>query len=299
MKSIHRHLTIILAAITTIACSQPSYAQIFYKVTAPDSDRTSYILGSHHLAPLSVIDSIPGLSSALSSVDTLIGEIDTSLLSSPAEMQSVMQVMTAPPDSTLDKVFSPDELDRLAQAFSRYSSPILSAAPQMLYPMKPAVVDNLLVQLISSSVCGDIPSENIDMAMQSRARGLGIRILPLETALEQAQLIYGTSISSQAQALIATVDSLDVIEEQTAALSKAYADRDIPALLDAMRQSFEDDPSAFRRLVSERNAAWQPILLAEMRRRPAMIVVGAAHLPGPEGLIESLRATGFTVTPLY
>lgn len=298
MKSIHRHLHIILAAIAVIACSQPSQAQIFYKVTAPDSDRPSYILGSHHLAPLSVIDSIPGLSSALSSVDALIGEINTSSLSSPNEMQDIMRVMTAPPDSTLDKVLSPDELDRLAQAFSRYSSPVLSAAPQMLHPMKPAVVDNLLAQLISSSVCGDIPSENIDMAMQSRARDLGIQILPLETALEQAQLLYGTPIPSQAQALIATIDHLDIIEEQIAALSKAYADRDITAILDAMHQSFDDDPASFRRLVSDRNAAWLPILIAEMHRRPVMIVVGAAHLPGSDGLIEGLRGAGFTVIPL-
>ena len=55
----------------------------------------------------------------------------------------------------------------------------------------------------------------------------------------------------------------------------------------------------YERLVVERNRTWMPQIEALFNRpTPAFIVVGAAHLVGPDGLIDPLKARGYTVQQL-
>ena len=53
-----------------------------------------------------------------------------------------------------------------------------------------------------------------------------------------------------------------------------------------------------RLMVDERNAAWMPKLRGYLDEGHAVILVGAMHLPGPDGLISRLRSAGYTVTPI-
>jgi hypothetical protein len=52
----------------------------------------------------------------------------------------------------------------------------------------------------------------------------------------------------------------------------------------------------YRRLLVDRNQNWMPQIEAmiENNDRP-MIVVGAGHMPGSDGLIALLEARGYTV----
>ncbi|HIH2745407.1 TPA: TraB/GumN family protein [Burkholderia lata] len=52
-------------------------------------------------------------------------------------------------------------------------------------------------------------------------------------------------------------------------------------------------------MVDERNAAWMPKLRRYLDEGHAVILVGAMHLPGPQGLISRLRSAGYTVTPIF
>jgi hypothetical protein len=53
-----------------------------------------------------------------------------------------------------------------------------------------------------------------------------------------------------------------------------------------------------RIMVDERNAAWMPKLRGYLDEGHAVILVGATHPPGPNGLICRLRSAGSTVTPI-
>lgn len=47
-----------------------------------------------------------------------------------------------------------------------------------------------------------------------------------------------------------------------------------------------------------RNHKWMERIPGIMDAQPALIVVGALHLAGPDGLISLLRNAGYSVTPL-
>jgi uncharacterized protein YbaP (TraB family) len=59
--------------------------------------------------------------------------------------------------------------------------------------------------------------------------------------------------------------------------------------------SMADSPEVYRSLLVDRNRRWMPAIEACASTRRCFIVVGAAHLVGPDGLIALLRQQGYTV----
>ena len=63
-----------------------------------------------------------------------------------------------------------------------------------------------------------------------------------------------------------------------------------------MLQDLKQEPQMYERLLVERNRNWLPKLEALFSRPGrAFVVVGAAHLVGPDGLIALLKAKGYQV----
>jgi len=76
----------------------------------------------------------------------------------------------------------------------------------------------------------------------------------------------------------------------------AYRNRNLD-LLDSIGEA--SNTAHFRRyMLYERNANMVSVLDSLMQQKSVFSGVGAAHLPGPQGMIEMLRVKGYTVTPL-
>ncbi len=58
-----------------------------------------------------------------------------------------------------------------------------------------------------------------------------------------------------------------------------------------------DYPALYRRINVQRNDAWLPKLEQRLARQDddTLVVVGALHLLGEDGVVEKLRAKGYTV----
>ena len=56
----------------------------------------------------------------------------------------------------------------------------------------------------------------------------------------------------------------------------------------------------YQRLLVDRNRNWLPKIEA-LFTRPGrtFVVVGAAHLVGPDGLLQMLKARGYTIEQMY
>jgi uncharacterized protein YbaP (TraB family) len=56
------------------------------------------------------------------------------------------------------------------------------------------------------------------------------------------------------------------------------------------------EPVLYQRLLVERNRNWMPQLENCLRRTsPCFVVVGAAHLVGPQGLLAMLQQRGYRI----
>lgn len=284
---------VLVIALTAVSAS----AQLLWKVTGPDMKSPSYIFGTHHVAPLSVIDSIAALKPALNEVEALYGEIDMADMTDDSKMMSIQKLLMAPADSTLSKVLSTPQIDSLVNVLNKYAGGMISAAH--LEPLKPSAISAQLAMLQSSAAFpGFNPAEQLDLTMQTLARQAGKAVKGLETMDFQMNLLYGAPIAEQARALMSAVGSDSKSSHFAHLLASAYRTGN----LDKIQSLFEDPeagmtPEERERLVTSRNNAWIDFLIGIIPTTSVMVVVGVGHLPGTHGLIAQLRNAGYTVTP--
>ena len=105
-----------------------SQAQLLWRVSGKGLVKDSYIFGTMHTAPESLIDEVAGLNDAIKHCDIAISESGNDGLN-PMEKKEFLRKMIAPTDSTLDNLLSPEDY-RIVEAVvdSCFSSQGLSLA---------------------------------------------------------------------------------------------------------------------------------------------------------------------------
>lgn len=286
-----------IASLALLFCVSAT-AQIFYKVEGNGLKTPSYIFGTHHLAPLSVIDEVPGCRDAFKSAEQVVGEIDMTV--DQMELAMKMQpYMLAPSDSTLSKVISEEDFKRINEEFKKWA-PMPGMELQMLDMMKPMVVTAMVsVEMVKKELPGFNPTEQLDTYFQGQGKATGKSVKGLETPEFQAGVLYGTEpISNQAKALIELLDKPEENIAKSKELNEAYLAQDIDALYALSKEENGESSEFMELLINKRNADWINKLPAIMQEAPAFVAVGALHLPGENGVIEGLRKAGYKVTPI-
>ena len=82
-------------------------AQLLWKISGNGLERPSYIVGTHHLAPLSVKDSLKTLPQAIEQTNQVYGEVVMDDMMKPETMQAMQQAMMLPADTTLRSLLTP------------------------------------------------------------------------------------------------------------------------------------------------------------------------------------------------
>jgi uncharacterized protein YbaP (TraB family) len=77
-----------------------------------------------------------------------------------------------------------------------------------------------------------------------------------------------------------------------------YRKENLNALLDMMAKSEADTPGFIELFLNIRNRNWIPVIESMIREKSAFVAVGAAHLPGEEGVINLLKKQGYVLTPI-
>lgn len=286
------------AALAALTITTSASAQILYKVDKPGSDKISYVLGTHHFAPLSSVDKIEALPGIISGVDKVYGELDMRQMSDPAVMMGMQQKLMAPADSTMAVLLTPEQKADVIAVWEKYVGPS-NQLEAMLQMVKPSVVSTAMAAAMAGKALPEInPAEGIDMTMQTRALEAGKPVAGLETMDYQIDMLYGRPISEQLESLLETVKDADEEGEKAIQLSEAYTAHDINKLYDLIIKEDEKNPEALERILFVRNDNWVKLLKDEMSDASLFVVVGAGHLPGDRGILEGLKKAGYNVTPV-
>lgn len=287
-------LSLVISVISTLACN----AQLLWEVSGNGLSKPSYLFGTHHIAPISVLDSIPGFNSALATADKVYGEMVMSVAQSPQSQQIMMGYAAAPQDSLLTAVLAPAQLDSLDTMLKRYMGPMVSV--NQFAPLKPAMLNTLLALLQSQAAFPTFnAAQQLDGEIQKRAEAAGKEVGGFETIDDQCKAMFGTSIVSQANELMDMVRNDDKSAATAIRLAKAYLSGDLDAMLAIMEDpELGGDGEWTERMLNKRNANWLRIMAGLLPTASVLIAVGAGHLPGDKGLINLLRNEGYTVKPV-
>jgi uncharacterized protein YbaP (TraB family) len=143
------------------------------------------------------------------------------------------------------------------------------------------------------------PSAGLDMHFSRRARDDGKERRALETVEEQLGLFAGLSPEESTAFLRSTLDELETMVPLLDEVAASWRVGDVEPVEALLGSEFAELPALRAKLVVDRNRAWL-MHIEELLAggRDTLVVVGALHLVGPEGLVALLRGRGYTVTQL-
>jgi uncharacterized protein YbaP (TraB family) len=163
---------------------------------------------------------------------------------------------------------------------------------------KPWMLALTLVQM-EWQKAGFDASLGLDRHFYDRARVEGKRIEGFETVEYQVSLFDGMTMEEQDRMLADSLEDVEQARINVFKLTDAWKAGDVRALEQIVVADLKDDPLLYQRLLVDRNRNWLPkIETLFTRTGRAFVVVGAAHLIGPDGLLSMLQAKGYTVEQL-
>ena len=287
----------LLVMALTAVIATAAHSQLLWKVTDNNSGKTSYVFGTHHFAPLSLLDSIKGLDAALQNADKVYGELDMQAAMDPSAMMGMQQMIMAPADSTIDKILTAKQLADLNMAWAKYGTD--EVPMEALYMLKPAGLSTQLAALMSAKVLPDMNvGQGIDNELQVRARKAGKQVAGLETMEFQTNMLLGDPISKQAEDLMETIEDIVAEAGKLVRLTNAYLAQNYKDIETICAESVLKNPESAEKMIISRNNNWMKQLEPEMKNTNLLVVVGAGHLVGDKGILNQLKQAGYTVTPV-
>lgn len=292
-------LSLLLAFVAVVAGN----AQLLYKISGCDLDSPSYIVGTYHLAPATFVDSIPGARATLEAVEVVCGEVVMSEMESLENMDKVQKAMFLPSGKSLADVLDADEMASL----NAYMLELLGVSlenPMLMEQMGRLTPTALSTQLqlvqYMKLTPGFDPMNLIDAYFQKVAVEAGKKVKGLETVDFQIAMLYkSATIERQKQQLLCMVENNEYYSLQMKELSAAYFAQDMETLWSITEEELGNDcdstPKEKEALLYGRNKAWVAKMPKMMDKASTLFVVGAAHLPGEQGVLELLKAKGYTV----
>lgn len=252
--------------------------------------RVMYLAGSVHALSADVYPLSPAFEQAFAASDTLVEEIDLGASGLMALGPMLLSKAMYQDGRTFDKAVSKETHDLVVKHMKA-----LPMAAQMIRPMKPWMV-MLTLTALQVQQAGLDPKLGLDQHFFDRATAAKKTVVGLETAESQIDLFDSMPESLQEQLLRSTLDELDAQSLEIATTVAAWRRGDAATIERDVLRGFQKYPAAYQSLIVQRNHNWMPQLEKCLARTtPCMVVVGAAHLVGPDGLLTLLQRKGYRV----
>ena len=121
----------------------------------------------------------------------------------------------------------------------------------------------------------------------------------LETIDYQISRFDEMPMELQDRLLAETLKSIDTEQASMARMIESWRAGDSATLERIVLKDLQQEPQLYQRLLVERNKNWLPKLdLLFARSGRALVVVGAAHLVGPDGLLAMFKSKGYKIEQL-
>ena len=249
------------------------------------------LFGSFHLLPPEVKWRTPALDRALEESLTVVFETETPGRGGDQAMQPLMvKYGLLPPGQSLAAILPAKVKGELESVAGELGLPVANMAS-----MRPWLA-GMVLSVQSMIKQGFNPANGVEQQLVAWARQNDKAFASLET-LESQIRIFADLTRDEEISLLAV--SLRQIRETPGALNEllaAYRKGDLATLERLLNAGFNEQPALRRKVLGERHRQWLPRIEKMIATgRPHMIVVGAAHLVGPDGLVAMLRAKGHKV----
>ncbi|MGH1462023.1 MAG: TraB/GumN family protein [Neptuniibacter sp.] len=249
-----------------------------------------YLAGTVHLLSAKDLPFPSAFERAYEDSEIIACETDISMLSDPEIQFRLMSSLSYQDGSFLNKKIS----HSLYQKLNDYLVG-RGLMPHIFLTMKPAGV-MLTMMSVEFKRLG-ITHDGADSVYFKRAVKDGKPVLSLETIDTHINFIATMGEGNEEMFIQQTLEDLSKIEVMMDDIVTAWKSGNVNLLDKLVVADMRDHyPALYKTLLVERNNNWLP-LVNKMARTPEieLILVGAAHLIGPDGLLDLLQHQGYSI----
>jgi uncharacterized protein YbaP (TraB family) len=251
-----------------------------------------YLLGSVHILPKTAYPLAPALERAFADSQQMVFEIDIGRATGGQIRQAFSQIGIYPKGDDLSHHVSP-----LTLQIVKLTCAELGVSYEKAKRFKPSLLAELLT-LRYTELEGFREDLGVDIYFYQRAKALNKPIVGLETISDQANVLVQNDAKGE-QHLLVAIASLSQYKIVLSGMVQAWRSGQVDVLDQFLNQDERNDPEMFYRMFAKRNARWLPqIERLTHENFNCMGIVGAGHLVGSHGLIETLRQHGYRVEQL-
>jgi uncharacterized protein YbaP (TraB family) len=254
---------------------------------------TVYLLGSIHLLKKEDYPLARPIEAAFEASSVVAFETDMEEMQKPQTQFRLLSKAGLPDGKTLKDFLS-------AAVYAEFRKKVEDAGLMMLMfeHMQPAMAA-LTLEVLELQRLGLDPDYGVDKYFFERARKEGRKLVALETVDFQISLITDFTKEEGEMLVKTTLEEIENTKKLFGEMQAAWRTGDAVKLEKLLNEVEEQAPVIFRRLVTDRNRRWVPKIEELLTGgRNAIVIVGAGHLVGSEGVVELLRKKGLKVTQL-
>ncbi|WP_089153156.1 TraB/GumN family protein [Stenotrophomonas pictorum] len=251
-----------------------------------------YLLGSFHMLKPTDYPVSADVDAAFSASRRLLFELSPEEMGSPQLATQMLQAALRRDGRQLKDDLDDATWQQLQAWAADNNMPV-----ERLAGLKPWFV-GLTISIAQMARQGLDPQSGLDRHLMERAAKAGKPTDGLESAAAQISMLDGMSVEEQRQLLREALEQADEGDAQSRRLHDAWRRGDDGVLWrDMAAQMKRQYPELYRRINVERNDAWLPLLQPWLQQGQGdtLVVVGALHLLGSDGVVEKLRARGYKV----
>ena len=289
-----------LKAIRDEAAKMPNGSGLLWKIEKVGTE-PSFLFGTMHLTDARVITLPEKAQAAFDGAGTVVLEATDALdeAKASAALLSRPDLIMFTDGRTLASLIPEADRAMVEKALADRGMPLVA-----VNAMKPWVVSSAIALPACEMARKKAHMPFLDMKLAQDAKTSGKQVGGLETMVSQLETMNSLPAELHVAGLVDTLalgSTLDDMIETMIILYKQGETGMIWPLLEAVspnKPGAAEGYAEFERvMVTRRNHAMADNAVPFLGKGKAFIAVGALHLPGEEGLVELLRAKGYTVTP--
>lgn len=258
----------------------------------------SFLFGTMHVTDPRVVVLPPAAQAAFEASETVV--IETTDLLDPAGLVTIISrrpELTAFTDGTkLTSLMTPEDVEVARRGLAERGVSLDAVAG-----LKPWILSAMVSVPACETARKAGGAQVLDMKLAQDAKAAGKQIGGLETAVSQLETMASLPMAFHIDGLVETLRLGNRIDDVIETMITIYLDGQtglfwpffeavLPPGDGAGYAEFEE------RMITARNGAMAKKSEEFIGRGRAFIAVGSLHLPGEQGVVQRLRAAGYTVT---
>ncbi len=282
-----RSLSALVLLLQLAAFGQLPHKALLWRLSSADGLERGFVFGTVHSQDARAYVHVPQALDAMARVEAVFGELD--IQAARADSAQLVASMMLPPGKSLRDYYKPRAYDRLQKALKEEFGPLVLFVGKL----KPFY----LMAILSQEGMRKDSSETLDVYLLERAASMGKRTGGVETMAEQMAAVDAVPLQEQADLLYAAVKRPHHQKEMDRMMDD-YARQDLVAI----QRMLSEGPSSYgfdHALVRDRNRVMVQRMDSLMGLAPSFFAVGAAHLPGDDGVLRLLAERGYVLSPVF